>query len=318
MKQNNDNDFRISVQLKKLRTKNGITQEQLSKITGYSVRQIQRFESVDNSLADEAITTLSDYYNYDIRNFIDIIASFENADDYIAYKNLHIEIENDNCIRIREIADKLRSNASFMKDEKRYILYFCDAFVISKLEKDYELSCKLCVELLELLGINNYINALQTRIQKKIVYTIILLLIFNYRNSGQKQLFSELVNAFNDHFEELVYDSPYPVDKNMYDMNKHYVAAKNWLAVLYLDDSQYDAALRVIDNAIELTNQFRVTTYLQNLLLTKSVIFYNLGDIAGAKKLFNSFKEICEVRNCHDYYISIESEFRTKYAQLFD
>ncbi len=316
---NHEQDLKLKIGgiLKELRIKRGMTQVQLAKITGYSERQIQRFESSDRNISEDAIVTLSNFYNFDIAKYFEVITTFKNPEDYEDYRNLYIQLENSNCTEVKRLSDKLRHKEVFQKGDKRILLLYCDAFILAKLDHQYSESIELCNELLDKLKCDDYIESLKTSIQRKTFYSIMLLLLFNYNHLNKRDLYKELVIRLHKHFEELIFSTAFPISSDMYNMNKYFLATKNYLAKMYLNEENYELALSTIDDAIELSNTRRVTTFLPNVLLTKAEICYKMNDIDSSRKFFSYYKGICDVRHCSANYKAIEKDFKEKYHLLF-
>ncbi len=311
-------DFDICSLLRELRNKREISQSELGTLIKYSVRQIQRFESDPNSLSGDAIKRLSDFYNHDLSKYIDVSYTFSNVSEYKKYEKLYMLIEDNKYDAIKEVCNELKSTHCLDNSNIRQLVNYCDALLLSKVNCNYKESITICFKLLTELNNYDYSKSLEEGVLSEISYLVLFLMVFNYTQLEEEKIYSDLVTQLHEHFDKLLNQNTIPVKNNMYSIYKHYTASLNNMANIHLFNKDYDKAMFMIDKAIDFANTNRVTTLLPYFIVTKSEIYFLTNDIVSARKYFNHFESVCDLRDMNNYYNFVKLSLEKEYPLLFE
>ncbi len=313
-----NNGFSIGNLLKQLRKRRGLTQKELSDRIGYGVRQIIRFENDKVDINDEVADILSRFYNIDLNAYLSVEKKFDNPDSYEKYVNLRSIIENNGLSKLEEEYNKLCNNPDFMHGEQLQLMLYCKGLILTHNYGNYKESIKMCFRALEVYNYNDYINSLRNDVLTEMTYPLLFLLGYNYCQLDENDRYFELTEELYNHFTNFVFNTSVPLKSDMYHMKKYYTVSTNNLAHVYFDLKDYNKSLELINEAIDLSNKFRINLHIHYFIMLKSEIFYMLGDIENAKKFYNIFEYVCEINGRVEYFNSVQEELRSKYSKMFE
>ncbi len=304
--------------IRKFRKLKGMTQQQLADQLGYSARQIMRIEAGTKEISKEAMKLLSDVFNIDLHQYINLSNSFESVEVYENYTHLRKLVEANDYNAIRENCERIRNSYDDLKGELLQLVLHSKAILQTHIEKNYTESNKFCFEALDVFNYCDYISSLNNGILNEMSYPALFLLAYNYSMIGENNLSDEITSALYDHFENIVFSSTVPIKSDMYHMRKYYIIVTNNLADQYYKNKKYSDSLELIDKAISLSNKFTIHIYMFYLLELKFRNLYMLGDIKNAKKFFRFFHSTCEISDNLKYFYSIIDELKLSHSLLFD
>ncbi len=317
MNKETENTFSTGNLLKQLRKRKGVTQEELAKEISYGVRQIRRFERDETELTNEAIELLSRFYNIDLNSYLSIKKSFKHINSYKDYVRIRSIIESNNFTALEVEYNKISDNPDFHSGEPLLLSLYCRSLILARLNENYIQSNYTCFKALDVFGITDYITSLKTNILPEMVYPVLFLLGYNFDKLDEFDLSFELTHELYTHFNSFVFSNSAPLKSDMYHMKKYYIAAANNLAHLYFELKDYTKALKLVDEAIDLSNEFRINLYTHYFMLLKFEIYYMLDDLENAKKFYNFFQYTCELTKKIEYFNSVQDKLKAKYSLLF-
>lgn len=310
-------DFSIGLILKQLRVKKGITQNTLSEKTGYSIRQIRRFENDETTLHDEAISVLSRFYNVDLNAYISIESSFNSLDNYSNFVNLRRIIENNEFNKLKVEYDKLHNLADFKCGEPFLLIQYTLALIHSFEYKNYSESSSICINALKAFNYSDYTSSLNNSILVELAYPILFLISYNHVQCDEIDHAYNLSIKLYDHFHSFVFSSPIPLKSDMYHLKKYYIVTANNLADLYFLSNNYEKSLKYLDLALDLAKEFRINLYMHYHMQLKFEIYYKIEDYKNAQRYYTIFENFCELNDKMAYYASVRNEINVQYPLLF-
>ncbi len=310
-------DFNLGVFLKNLRLQKGISQDELAKNIGYSVRQIQRFESDNPKITQEGIAVLSDFYNIDISIYQKISKSFASLDDYNKFIHLRKSIENGRYEEMKIEYELLKDDEAFQDGEKLQLVLYCKATLLSRVDENYIESNEVCYKALDLFNYHNYIEILKHSILTEISYPILAQIRYNLIKLGEEKQSNILSVEMYKHFKNLVFKQSVPVKYDMYYMQKYYIASTYNLSSMYYKHNNYIRALIIVRQSIKLSNDFGFLNFIHYLYKLKFKIYYMMEDFDNSKKSYLIFKNICEITGNLDYLNETTEKAKTKLPLLF-
>ncbi len=309
--------FDLGLLLKDLRLQKGINQDELANIVGYSIRQIQRFESDNPKMTRESIKILSEFYNVDLNNYIKLSDSFLNQDDYNKFFNLRKLIEYSEYDKMQIAYDTLKNDESFQDGEKLQLVLYCKAVLLSRVNNNYVESNELCYQALSIFNYDNYIEVLRRDLLTEISYPVLALIRYNLIKLDMEKSSNTLTTAMYKHFKDIVFGKPFPLKADMQKLQTYYIASIYNLSNMFYNHNKHISALITINKSIELSNQFGVLSFVPYLYRLKFKIYYMMDDIENSKKFFSTFKNMCEITNHLKYYDEVIVKTRIKYPLLF-
>ncbi len=315
---NTSKPIEIHKLIKKLRKSRGLTQIALAEQLGYSNRQIMRIESGEADISKEAIELLSKAFNVDIHQYLSISDKFKTFECYEEYIQLRKEVENADLDNIKASYNRLKDNPNFKDGEKLQLILYCNSLILSFCDNEYIKSNEICLKALDVFGYRDYMSFLETNILTEMSYPVLFQMSYNYLNIGEFDRSYRLSTQLYKHFKNLVFENSLPLKNDMYHMKKYYIAATNNLAHLYYELKNYEKALELTNEAVNLSNQFGVNIFTHYVMHTKFQIYYAMGDIENAKKFYNIFEYSCEIHGKNAYYNGVLEHIKSKYHLIFE
>ncbi len=311
-----NSDFNLGILLRDLRLQKGISQSELADSIGYSIRQIQRFESENYKITQEGITILSNFYNVDLNYFIKISDSFKDYDDYNKFVNLRKLIENSKYDKMQIIYNLLIHDKGFKEGEKLQLVLYCKAALLSRLDNNYSESNKVCLEALAVFDYLNYIELLKHDILTDTSYPVLALIRYNFIKLQDEKASNTLTIAMYNHFKNFVFNRSIPLKNDMHNMKKYYIASTYNLASMFYKHNHYLRALILVDKSIDLSNEFGILNLVPHLYKLKFKIYYMMADFEKSLKFYSIFINLCEITDNLEYLNRTKKIVESRYPLL--
>lgn len=310
-------NFSLGELLKYLREKKGISQKDFSKIIGYEVKQIRRFERNESIPTRETADMLSRFYNVDINAYISLSKKFKNINSYEAYLNIRTLLEKNDYEKLEEEIGRVKFVPNLLSKELELLIPYCESVILTGIYQKCDESNFICDDLLKKIGYIEYEPYLNKQVLPELVYLVLILKSCNLSILGKLDESLSISESLRIHFRNIVFSNTSNFNAEMYQLKKSFIVITNNTAHMYFEKKDYQKSLTLIDETFLLSTNFNIKIISYYIYELKFEILYMLGDYAEARKYFYTFEITCQTSDKMVYFNSRLEQHKSKYPKIF-
>ncbi len=296
------------------------------------LRKLTQQQLADGICTREYIRKLENGYNQPTIYIIDLLSQRLQEDIY----NYHLSVERHNDIethlKIQEINDIFASKnfellikiiqqyenlPTFKDGEALQIIYYSKAMCEYYLNDDYNKAIEYCIKGLNVykknFNLNNWNKLLYSNVELRIINTVASCKCYNYDLENGIKMFYELLEHLNKYISGTLYSIR---TKGHFHIILYTQVVYN-LSNHLTKQEKYNEALKIIDDAIDISLRTKYMDRYPYLLKNKFQLLYMLDNIEGAKAYYDKaliyYKDLLPEVELKE----LISETKKQYPKLF-
>lgn len=307
--------------IKYIRTSKNMSYIELSKISGISVRQIQRIETSD--IVEGKIYTLeclSNALGVNLIEYAIVFSEFRDFKEFQDYSKLRHLIED------KDISEMKLFTASFNYHEIRknkltafsQLLLYSRAIEIVDYNKDYKLGIKYCYKALNLRKSQFRIDKINKYLTNDICYAIVAQIESYSFFLENHELSLSISSELNKIIEIRYYNDELPVTFVPYIIFRIYIISLNNQADSLFCQNRFEESLVLCHKAIKILNRRRSLYGLQYIYWLLTENYYKINNLNDAKQYLKIAVSFCISQEDLDYAKKIKDKVEDTYPLLQD
>lgn len=305
--------------IKYVRTSKNMSFVKLSKLSGISVRQIQRIETSD--IVEGKLYTLESLSNALGVNLVEyalVFSEFTNLKEFQQYSYLRYLIEDMNIPEIKNFISNYEQTHLIKENLTSYtqLLLYAKAIQIVESTKNYKLGLKYCFKALNVNESQFNTNKIFKYARNDICYAIISQIesysfyLQNYELS--LSISTELIGIIENRF----YNTELPLTSVPYIVFRIYIISLNNKADNLFCNEKFKESLNLCLKATDVLHKSRSLFGLNYLYWLISENYYKIKDFDNSKIYLKKALSICISEDKLDYANKIKTKVLSKYPLL--
>lgn len=306
----------IGTMLIQLRKQNNLTQQEIADHLHCTREYISHLENNKRGLADIHIMPLSTLLKFNFNLYIKNAHRFHCISHYLLVKELMDLVTDAEFDKIEDVLQNNPLVEEFNYPSTYMLKVYLQAMVDINNRNDYKSAEGTLLSLLDINEREEIQNFQPIIYNEDRYYSCINLLACTLVYQEEYEYASLLLSKTILFFENMYFNKyTFKSAINIY-YQRIYILMINNLADILFQQQKLSEALEMCNKGLKFLSDFELSYVAELILKLKVEILYKLENYDDAKITFDKFKIVCDLKQCDEYFIEVEKQFKEEYKLI--
>lgn len=283
---------------KNLRTEKGLTQKKLAENISYEYKVIARIESNQSKPTFDVLSKCSTALCVDLVDIYKTHFAYDTVNTTLINKEIKESLNTPYCEKYYNLYKEYKDYDEYKNGYNLQLMKFCETLHMAEVEEKYEDAIPIIVSGIKIDNPNFNVDDFIGFKFSEVSYRLLNSLAFAYHTINEFKTSESIWQQIQLNLEKFFYsDFNVTHDANTYIL-RQYITILNNNATLYLDNKDYENALKLSKKGIDICKSNKEYTHLGYLYLIEFESYYHTKLFDKAKQsLFSAFTQFSDSKN---------------------